>query len=129
VKYLYATKNLGITLCRYIDHIEELGQQESTVCENGLHPNDLDKSVSNALKIYFDSDYAMDYTKKSTMGIVFMLNGGPVSWTSVLCKTVATSTCEAEVNAAVSATEDAMHFKLMLQESWLWRYGIGARSN
>jgi hypothetical protein len=52
VKYLCATKNLGITLCRYIDHIEELGQQESTVYENGLHPNDLDKSVSNALKIY-----------------------------------------------------------------------------
>jgi len=116
VKYLYATKNLGITFYRDLDRVEGLGEQELTVYENGLHPNDQDKSVTNALKIYADSDYAMDYTKKSTMGIVFMLNGGPVSWTSVLGKTVATSTCEAEVNAAVSATKDAMHFKLMLQE-------------
>ena len=50
------------------------------------------------------------------MGIVVMLNGGPVSWTSVLGKTVATSTCEAEVNAAVSAVKDSLHFKLMMTE-------------
>jgi hypothetical protein len=116
VKYLYATKNLGITFHREGMDTKGISQQEMLVYENGLHPNDLEKSTGNALKIFADSDYAMDYTKKSTMGIVFMLNGGPVSWTSVLGKTVATSTCEAEVNAAVSATKDAMHFKLMLLE-------------
>ena len=48
------------------------------------------------------------------MGSVVMLNGGPICWTSVLGKTVATSTCEAEVNAAVSAVKDAIHIKRML---------------
>jgi hypothetical protein len=44
------------------------------------------------------------------------------SWTYVvkryvLGKTVSISTCEAEVNAAESVTkDDAIHFKLMLQE-------------
>jgi len=116
VKYLYITKDLGIVYRRDINDAESLGGKELVVYENGLHPNDQNKDVENALKIYADSDYAMDYTKKSTMGIVFMYNGGPVSWTSVLGKTVATSTCEAEVNAAVSATKDALHFKLMLHE-------------
>ena len=45
-----------------------------------------------------------------------MLNGGPISWTSVLGKTIATSTCEAEVNAAVYAVKEAAHLKLMLVE-------------
>ena len=43
-----------------------------------------------------------------------MMNGGPVAWSSVLGKTVATSTCEAEVNAAASATKDALHLSRML---------------
>jgi hypothetical protein len=43
-----------------------------------------------------------------------MLNGGPVSWTSTLGKTVATSTCEAEVNAAVLAVKGAVHLKRLL---------------
>jgi hypothetical protein len=124
VKYLYATKNLGIVFKRDLFEAEELGSKEMVVYENGLHPNDKDKDKQKALTIFADSDYDMDYTKKSTMGIVFMLNGGPVSWTSVLGKTVATSTCEAEINAAVSATKDALHFQLMLQELGLMKEGV-----
>ena len=45
-----------------------------------------------------------------------MLNGGPVSWGSTLGKTVATSTCEAEISAAVVACREAVHFKGMLVE-------------
>ena len=48
------------------------------------------------------------------MGTVTMMNGGPMSWSSVLDKTVATSTCEAEVNAAVYAAKDALHVSRML---------------
>jgi hypothetical protein len=124
VKYLYATKNLGIVYSRDLEGTEGLGDKELLVYENGLHPGDVGKTQDNALKIFADSDYAMDYTKKFTMGIVFMFNGGPVSWTSVLGKTVATSTCEAEVNAAVSATKDALHFQLMLQELGLIKVGV-----
>ena len=43
-----------------------------------------------------------------------MLNGGPVAWTSVLGKTVCTSTAEAEVSAAVVAAKEAVHLKRML---------------
>ena len=50
------------------------------------------------------------------MGYVIMLNGGPIMWSSVLGKTVAMSTCEAEVNAAVSASKDALHLNRMLAE-------------
>ena len=47
-------------------------------------------------------------------GGVVMLNGGPIAWFSVLGKTVATSTCEAEVNAAVVAAKDAVHIQRIL---------------
>jgi hypothetical protein len=48
------------------------------------------------------------------MGMVIMLNGGPIAWSSVLGKTVATSTCEAEINAAVVAAKDALHIQRLL---------------
>jgi hypothetical protein len=48
------------------------------------------------------------------MGSVVMMNGGPISWSSTLGKTVAMSTCEAEVNAAVLAAKDALHLKQLL---------------
>jgi len=79
--------------------------------EAGRHPLD---DGSNHLGVFCDSDYAADETKRSTMGIVIMMNGGPIAWSSVLGKTVATSTCEAEVNAAVSGVKDAVHLQRML---------------
>ena len=112
VQYLYNTRKLGITYFR--DNVSSVSGIR--IYEDGLHPCDQNKSEGLALKTFGDSDYAMDYTRRSTIGIVVMLNGGPISWTSVLGKTVATSTCEAEVNAAVSAVKDSVHFKLMLQE-------------
>ena len=48
------------------------------------------------------------------MGSIVTMNGGPISWPSVLGKTVAMSTCEAEVNAAVVAAKDALHLKQLL---------------
>jgi hypothetical protein len=116
VQYLYNTKDLGIIYYRDPPNQEtEIGLPNTLkIYENGLHPLDQQKTEANLLKVYGDSDYAMDYTRRSTMGIVVMLNGGPVSWTSVLGKTVATSTCEAEVNAAVVAVKESVHLKLMM---------------
>jgi len=71
---------------------------------------------SSPFRIFSDSDYAVDYTRRSTMGIIIILHGGPIAWTSTLGKTVATSTCEAEVNAAAAAAKDAVHLKTMLVE-------------
>lgn len=104
--YLYNTRRYGITYRR--------GDPKSNVpsmFEGAKHP--LDDGI-NLLQTFADSDYAGDETRRSTMGSVVMLNGGPVAWSSVLGKTVATSTCEAEVNAAVAAAKDALHIARLM---------------
>jgi len=90
--YLYNTRALGITYTR------SLAGKGPRFFEAAKHP--LDNGL-NLLQTFADSDYAMDISRRSTMGYVLMMCGGPVAWSSVLGKTVATSTCEAEVNAAV----------------------------
>ena len=50
------------------------------------------------------------------MGIVTMMNGGPISWASIPGKTASTSTCEAEVNAAAASTKDALHIAQLLRD-------------
>jgi hypothetical protein len=79
--------------------------------EGACHPLN---NGTNLLQTFADSDYAADDTRRSTMGIIVFLNGGPISWTSTLGKTVATSTCEAEVNAACVAAKDALHIQRLL---------------
>jgi hypothetical protein len=81
--------------------------------EAAKHPLD---NGFNRLQAFADSDYAGDLSKRSTMGNPVTLNGGPTAWSSVLGKTVSTSTCEAEVNAAVMAAKGALHFSRMLQD-------------
>lgn len=54
---------------------------------------------------YSDSDLAGDVNdRKSTTGVVFFLNGSPITWTSQKQKVVALSSCEAEYMAAAAAT-------------------------
>ena len=106
LQYLYNTRSRGITYSR-----SAVLSNTPMVYERGVHPL---STSTNMLKVFADSDYAMDCTRRSTMGIVIMLNGGPIEWTSTLGKTVATSTCEAEVNAAVSAAKDSLHIRRML---------------
>ena len=44
------------------------------------------------------------------------MNGGPIAWSSTIGKTIATSSCEAKIHAAVVAVKDAIHIKQMLKE-------------
>ena len=81
--------------------------------EGGLHPC---TAPHNHLDTFADADYAMDYTRRSTSGILIMLNGGPVTWSSRLKKSTAQSTAEAEIIAAADATKEALHLSLMLTE-------------
>ena len=71
---------------------------------------------------YSDSDLAGDINdRKSTTGVVFFLNGSPITWTSQKQKVVALSSCEAEYMAAATAA---------CQGIWLSRlYGELARSD
>ena len=105
--YLWNTRSLGITYFR------ESSQPVNTptIFERGKHPLD---NGQNLLQTFVDSDYAMDETRRSTMGMVIMLNGGPIAWSSLLGKTVATSTCEAEINAAVVAAKEGVHVQRLL---------------
>jgi hypothetical protein len=92
--YLYNTRNLGIIFRS--SSLSDL----PLIYEKGKHPLD---DGSSPFKVFSDADYAVDYTRRSTIGVVIVLHGGPIAWTSTLGKTVATSTCEAEVNAATAA--------------------------
>ena len=110
IQYLYETSTLGIT---YTCPKKSDEVNVPKIYAQGRHPLDNGK---NRLQVFADSDYAFDETRRSTMGSVIMMNGGPVSWSSVLAKTVATSTCEAEVHAAVDAVKDAVHVRQMLSD-------------
>ncbi|KAE8689483.1 CYP710A2 protein [Hibiscus syriacus] len=66
---------------------------------------------------YVDSNYAGDLDKsKSTIGYVFKVAGGAVSWVSKLQSVVATSTTEAEYVAATQASKEAIWLKMLLEE-------------
>ena len=108
--YCLNTKTLGIQYNR--KHTENANIP--IVMQNAAHPCDPNKE--QGFKVFADSAYADDVSRKSTFGNITFLNGGPISWQSTLAKTVALSTAEAEINAAVEATKLALHLRLMLAE-------------
>jgi hypothetical protein len=58
---------------------------------------------------YADSDFAMDPdSRRSRSGVIILLSGGPVIWTSKLQATVAMSTCEAEISSGAAAAREAL---------------------
>jgi hypothetical protein len=58
---------------------------------------------------YADADWGSDLTqRKSTTGYIFMMNGGPISWTSKKQTTVALSTMEAEYMALSDASRELL---------------------
>lgn len=71
------------------------------------------------LKGYADADWAGDLNnRRSTSGYCFQVQGsaGAVSWGSKMQSTVATSTAEAEVNAAVLASQEVVHLLRVLKD-------------
>jgi hypothetical protein len=66
---------------------------------------------------YVDADYAGDLeTRRSTSGEVFMMSGGPVSWSSKKQATVALSTVEAEYVALTRSAKQAVWMYSFLGE-------------
>jgi len=71
----------------------------------------------NSPDMYVDADYGGDKdTRRSTSGMVVMMNGGPISWQSRLQKLCAQSTAESEIYAVVEAVKEAIHLKLLCEE-------------
>ncbi|KAG1669146.1 hypothetical protein FOA52_002657 [Chlamydomonas sp. UWO 241] len=72
---------------------------------------------SGQLVGFCDSDYAGDPdTRRSTSGIVFILNGGAVIWCSRVQPTVAASKLEAEYMSASLSAKDALWCRKILPE-------------
>ena len=109
IQYVYNTRKYGIQYRRDNDCPADTPK----IHGQGRHPKD---NGNNHMKIFTDSDYAADESKRSTQGTITFMNGGPIAWSSVLGKTICLSTCEAEVMAAVAASKEAVHIKLLLGE-------------
>ncbi len=73
---------------------------------------------------YSDADFANDERdRKSYSGYVFVLSGGPISWSSKKQSTVATSTMAAEYMAMDSATREAVWLRALLNEMGFYQNG------
>ncbi|XP_062230189.1 secreted RxLR effector protein 161-like [Phragmites australis] len=71
----------------------------------GIHFKPGNKKELPRLHGYSDSDLAGDVNdRKSTGGVIYFLNDGPISWQSSKQKVVALSSCEAEYIAVATAT-------------------------
>lgn len=70
---------------------------------------------------FADADWANDKTdRKSITGWVAKVNGDPISWASKKQRTVAQSTCEAELYAEAAAIQEVLWLRGMLQELGLY---------
>ena len=67
---------------------------------------------------YSNADWGGDFTtRKSTTGYIFFLNKqAPISWRSILQKSVALSSCEAEYIALKETIEEAIFLKDLFKE-------------
>jgi hypothetical protein len=74
----------------------------------------------NGPTTYVDADLGGDRdTRKSTSGMVIMMNNGPVTWSSRLQKLCAQSSAEAEISAVVDSVKEALHIKLLCEDAGL----------
>lgn len=76
-----------------------------------------DPSIANKLFLFVDATWAdCPDNRRSTSGIICMLNGGAVSWSSKKQEIVAQSSCESELIAACAGANDAMFIRYLLED-------------
>ena len=71
--------------------------------------------VPHARKLYGMTDADWD-VRHSTMGYVFMLHSAAISWSSKKQKSVALSTCEAEIMGASEGAKEAVYLGALAEE-------------
>ena len=124
VRYLYGTKEYGITYTRNgksAPHLEKDDKMPSI--QTYVHSKKNAAAIedptgdSQLMGTYADADLAGDVgTRKSTSGYCIVMNGGLVQWSSKLQATVALSTAEAETIAATEAVKQLIHMRLFYEE-------------
>jgi hypothetical protein len=123
IKYLYATKDYGITYSRGSGGSPHLAAYMHAR-KNQVAVEDSFKDNGPTIGTYCDADLAGDEdTRKSTSGLAIVMHGGVISWMSRLQPTIALSTAEAETIAGVEAVKQVMHLRLLLQELGLEQHG------
>ena len=127
VSYLYQTRDLRIRYVRLQQTCEpfifEKGgkvpdrpKRQVTIEERLIASSPVPSP--NQPDLYADADFGGDpVTHRSTSGMVVMLNGGPISWSSRLQKLCAQSTAESEIYAATDSVKEAKHVQLLCEES------------
>jgi hypothetical protein len=138
VKYLYSTRHLSIQY-----HCTDSGGNSPQVFEQGYFPGQNNENVKAQSSIalttrtieerliadvptphpnepitYMDANLGGDrHTRKSTSGMVITMNGGPIDWNSRLQKLCAQSSAEAEIYAVTDGVKQALHIRLLCEES------------
>ena len=75
------------------------------------------RQYGHTLHGFCDADYAGDHNdRRSVTGHIYLLNGGPVSWSSSKQKCVATSTTEAEYIALAEASKQGQWLRALLKD-------------
>jgi transposase InsO family protein len=100
LRYLKGTQDYGIVYSRYGGTL--IGCESEPIDENSIFG-------------YTDSDYATDLsTRRSVSGSIFMLAGGPISWSSKLQPSVSQSSTEAEYVASAEAAKEAIWLRQLM---------------
>ena len=95
-------------LLRYLKHTKSMGILFT-------EPDNPEGKVD--ITAFCDSDWAgCPDTRRSTIGFVVMLSGGPVTWKSTLKKTLALSSCEAEFMALTEVAREVIWLCRFLDE-------------
>ena len=103
IRYLYGTRTWGITFSKHGSSSPHLSEELPD-----LYPE---------IAAYTDADLAGDLsTMRSTGGFTLNLSGGTISWSSKRQTTVALSTAQAEVLAAIEGAKQIMHVRMFLHE-------------
>ena len=119
VNYLYFTKDL------YIQYTRGERGNDPAIFEKGSEVKTIEERLvaskpspsPNSPDFFVDADFAGDVnTRRSTSGMITIMNGGPISWWSRLQKLCAQSTAESEIYAVTESVKEAAHLKLMCEE-------------
>eukprot|EP00961_Rhodomonas_salina_P005856 79248-Rhodomonas_salina.1 len=77
---------------------------------------DLAGFAINTMFAYSDASYGDDLIgRKSTIGYIIFMNGGPVAWKSKLTPTVESSSTHAELAALAACAEDVCNLRTILK--------------